>query len=73
MLASWCRRVAGPGEVRDSSSPIAQGWRRQHRRAELARLRISARHSPSYDGSSISLNTMSTMPSRISSLLATWW
>ena len=41
--------------------------------AEIARRRISARQSPSGEGSSISLNTRSTMPSRISSLLATWW
>ena len=71
MTASWWRSVAGPGLVRDSSSAIAQGWRRSTRRAEFARRRISARQSPPAVGSSISLKTRSTMPSRISSLLAT--
>ena len=73
MTASWWRSVAGPGLVRDSISAIAQGCAPQHLPGRVARRRISARQSPSADGSSISLKTRSTMPSRISSLLATWW
>ena len=71
MNASWWRRVAGPGEVRACRSAIAHGWRRSTDRAEFARRRISARQSPPAVGSSISANTMSTIASRISSLLAT--
>ena len=36
-MASWWRSVAGPGLARDSMSPIAHGWRRSARRAEVAR------------------------------------
>jgi hypothetical protein len=39
--ASWWRRVAGPGEVRESISPIAQGWRDKISRAEMARWRMA--------------------------------
>ena len=46
MTASWCFNVAGPGLVRVSTSPIAQGWRRIASRAEEARRRISACQSP---------------------------
>ena len=73
MTASWCFSVARPGLVRVSTRPIAHGWRRMASRADAARRRISLCQSPPIVGSSISLKTMSTMPSRISSLFATWW
>ena len=71
-IESTYRLHAGPGEVRDSSRPIAQGGRPRTSRADTARRRISVRHSPSTRGSSISANTRSTAPSRISSLPDTW-
>ena len=72
MTALWWRSVAGPGEVRDCIRATAQGWRARACRAETARSRIAAFQSASAAGSSISLKTRSTMPSRSSSLLATW-
>src|SRR5215203_7276776 len=62
--------VAGPGVLRDSRSTITQGWRARTRRAEIARRRITDCQSPTLVGRSISLKTTSTMPSRISLLLA---
>ena len=37
ITASWCSSVAGPGALRDSISPIAQGWRASTSRAAVAR------------------------------------
>jgi hypothetical protein len=72
-MASWCRRLAGPGLSRPSIRPTAQRWRLSASRTEIARLRIAVRQSTSAaDGTSISLNTRSTRPSRMSSLFATW-
>ena len=59
------------GLARDSSTPIAHGWRTRASRAEMARWRMVAFQSASSDGSSISPKTRSTMPSRISSLSVT--
>ena len=64
--------VVGPWVVRPSISPIAQRWRLSASRVETARLRSSAFQSPPGAGGSISLKTMSIIPSRRSSLLATW-
>ena len=72
MTASWCRSVAGPGEVRVDIRAIAQGWRRSAWRADCARSRIAVFQSAPPAGRSISPKTRSTMPSRSSSLLATW-
>ncbi len=52
---------------------IAQGWRVMAARAERARSRIAVFQSAPSDGRSISAKTMSIMPSRMSSLFATWW
>ena len=49
--------MAGPGEVRDSISPIAQGWRDSASRAEIARSRIAVLQSVPPEGSSISPKT----------------
>ena len=40
MTASWCRSVAGPGVLRDSISPMAQGCRVMTVRIEIARCRM---------------------------------
>ena len=40
---SWCRKVPGPGLVRDAIIPAAQGWRLITSRAENARSRIAVR------------------------------
>ena len=66
--ASWSRRLAGPGLVRDSIRPTAQRWRLSTSRVEIARRRIAVFQSTSVVGSSISPKTMSTIPSRSSSL-----
>ena len=50
ITASWCRSVAGPGEVRDSIRPIAQRWRDRTSRAETARWRIAVRQSTPLGG-----------------------
>ena len=70
--ASWCRSVAGPGEVRDSIRPIAHRCRARTARTDIARWRMALFQPPAADGSSISANTRSIMPSRRSSLLVTW-
>ena len=70
-VASCRPSDAAPGAVRFSISAIAHGCRRSASRAEPIRREISTRHAPVGSGSSISLNTRSTSPSRISSLLAT--
>ena len=72
MTASWCRRVAGPGEVLVDIRLIAQGWRPSAWRADSARSRMAVLQSASTSGRSISAKTKSTMPSRSWSLLATW-
>ena len=47
----------GPGEVRDSISPIAQGWRESDLAGEIARRRMAPPQSARRAGSSISPNT----------------
>ena len=69
--ASWSRRLASPGVARDSIRPTAQRWRLSASRVEIARSRIAVFQSTSVGGSSISLKTMSTIPSRSSSLFGT--
>jgi hypothetical protein len=73
MTASWCRNVAGPGEVRDSIIGAAHGCRANTTRADAARCRIACFQSRSAGGTSISPNTTSTVPSMIASSLGTWW
>src|SRR5947208_7936850 len=68
--ASWTRKLSGPGLVRDSIRPVAQRWRRRALRVAIARWRIAAFQSGESEEKSISPKTMSTMPSRRSSLLA---
>ena len=63
--------TVGVGLVRDSITFEAHGWRRSARRAESTRSRIVVFQSASASGGSISPTTTSTMPSSISSLLAT--
>ncbi len=55
----------------ESTRLAAQRWRSRTWWAEIAVFRMAAFHSSPDEGSSISLTTMSTMPFRISSLLAT--
>src|SRR6266545_3036536 len=71
IVALWCRRFAGPGLIRPSMRPIAQEWRNRASRIEIARWRMAVFQSAPSEGNSASLNTMSTMPSRRSPLLAT--
>jgi hypothetical protein len=55
MTASWCRSVAGPGVLRDSIKPMAQGCRIMTARIESARCRIFVFQLCSLTGRSISL------------------
>ena len=41
VTASWWRRFAGPGDVRDSNRPIAHGWPARTCRVDTARRRIA--------------------------------
>ena len=72
ITASWCRRFAGPGRLRDSIRPIAQRWRARTSRSEIARSRMAVFQSAPPEGRPISLKTTSTIASMRSSLLATW-
>jgi hypothetical protein len=51
----------------------AQGCRERTSWAEIALRRIAGFQSSDGVGASISPRTVSTMPSRMSSFLATWW
>ena len=72
MVSSCERRFAGPGVIRDSMSVIAQGCRRSAARVEIDLALSTVRQFDRSAGSSISANTRSTMPSRMSSLFRTW-
>ena len=58
---------------RDMICSAAHGWVSSTSCAEVARCRIAARHGVPVGGMSMSPSTRSTMPSRTSSLFATWW